>query len=192
MSKQNIFRGTMMLTGANFLSKFLGVIYVIPFYYLVVNAGGALYQYGYIPYMIFISISTLGIPLAMSKFVSKYHALGDHVTKESMYRTGMSLMLGTGFVAFAIMFLTADWLAGIIIPNQEMDNSADDVAFVIRMVSFALLILPMMSLTRGYFQGHGSMGPTAISVVVEQIARIIFLLTAAYIVIQVMDRSEEH
>lgn len=52
-----------MLTSANFLSKILGVIYVIPFYMLVGDAGGTLFNYGYIPYMIFISISTMGIPL---------------------------------------------------------------------------------------------------------------------------------
>nr|WP_289038147.1 polysaccharide biosynthesis protein [uncultured Allobacillus sp.] len=189
MSKPNILRGTMMLTSANFLSKILGVIYVIPFYMLVGDVGGTLFNYGYIPYMIFISISTMGIPLAMSKFVSKYHALGDYATKEAMYRTGLTIMIGTGFFAFALMFLSADWLAGIIIPNEGFANSQDDVAFVIQMVSFALLVIPAMSITRGYFQGHNSMGPTAVSVVVEQIARIIFLLGATYIVIKVMNGS---
>ena len=186
MSKPNIVRGTMMLTSANFLSKILGVIYVIPFYMLVGEAGGALYNYGYIPYTIFISISTMGIPLAMSKFVSKYHSIGDYATKEAMYRTGFSIMIGTGFFAFALMFLTADWVSGIVIPSEGFDNTQEDVAFVIRMVSFALLIIPAMSMTRGYFQGHNSMGPTAISVVVEQIVRIIFLLSATYIVIKVI------
>ncbi|MBU6080281.1 putative polysaccharide biosynthesis protein [Allobacillus halotolerans] len=189
MSKPNILRGTMMLTSANFLSKILGVIYVIPFYMLVGDAGGTLFNYGYIPYMIFISISTMGIPLAMSKFVSKYHALGDYTTKEAMYRTGLTIMIGTGFFAFALMFLSADWLAGIIIPNEGFTNTQEDVAFVIQMVSFALLVIPAMSLTRGYFQGHNSMGPTAVSVVVEQIARIIFLLAATYIVIEVLNGS---
>lgn len=178
-----------MLTSANFLSKILGVIYVIPFYMLVGDAGGTLFNYGYIPYMIFISISTMGIPLAMSKFVSKYHALGDYTTKEAMYRTGLTIMIGTGFFAFALMFLSADWLAGIIIPNEGFTNTQEDVAFVIQMVSFALLVIPAMSLTRGYFQGHNSMGPTAVSVVVEQIARIIFLLAATYIVIEVLNGS---
>lgn len=87
------------------------------------------------------------------------------------------------------MFLSADWLAGIIIPNEGFTNTQEDVAFVIQMVSFALLVIPAMSLTRGYFQGHNSMGPTAVSVVVEQIARIIFLLAATYIVIEVLNGS---
>ena len=44
-----------------------------------------------------------------------------------------------------------------------------------------------MSLSRGFFQGHQSMGPTAVSQVVEQIARIAFLLAGAFIVLNVMD-----
>ncbi|PKR79338.1 cell division protein [Halalkalibacillus sediminis] len=186
MAKSNIVRGTMMLSGANFLSKLLGMLYTIPFFMLVGGTGGALYNYAYVPYMIFISIATLGIPLAMSKFVSKYHSMGDYATKESMFRTGMAIMIGTGFVAFAVMFLSAGWLAGLVIPNEKMENSVEDVKFVIQMVSFALLIIPPMSLVRGYFQGHESMGPTAVSVVVEQIVRIGFVLAGAFVVIHVL------
>ncbi|WP_027964203.1 putative polysaccharide biosynthesis protein [Halalkalibacillus halophilus] len=185
MSNSNIMRGTMMLTGANFLSKVLGILYVIPFYALVGETGGALFQYAYTPYMIFISIATLGIPLAMSKFVSKYHALGDYQTKEAMFKSGMLLMLVMGVVCFLIMFFTAGLLANFVVPSEQLSNSVEDVKFVIQMVSFALIVIPPMSLVRGYFQGHESMGPTAVSVVVEQVVRIVFLLAAAYMVLHV-------
>ncbi|MDP1142821.1 oligosaccharide flippase family protein, partial [Klebsiella pneumoniae] len=54
---------------------------------------------------------------------------------------------------------------------------------------FALLIVPVMSLIRGFFQGHESMGPTALSQVVEQIARSAFLLGACYVILRLMDGS---
>jgi O-antigen/teichoic acid export membrane protein len=54
-------------------------------------------------------------------------------------------------------------------------------------VSFALIIIPFMSLIRGFFQGHQSMGPSAVSQVVEQIVRIVFLLAGAFIVLHVMN-----
>src|SRR5690625_763007 len=92
----NIMRGTMLLTGASFLSKFLGMIYVIPFQELVGPAGGALFAYGYTPYNIFISLSTIGVPMAVSKFVSKYNSLGDYETGIRMFKAGMSLMSITG------------------------------------------------------------------------------------------------
>src|SRR5690625_900152 len=92
----NIVRGTMLLTGASFLSRFLGMIYVIPFNALVGSQGGALYFYAYNPYSILISISTVGVPLAVSKFVAKYNSLGDYETGMRMFRTGLMMMLLTG------------------------------------------------------------------------------------------------
>ncbi|MFD2640234.1 putative polysaccharide biosynthesis protein [Piscibacillus salipiscarius] len=180
-------RGTMLLTGANYTSKILGLLYVIPFYALVGNTGGVLYSYAYNPYQIFLTLSSLGIPMAMSKFVAKYDALEDYETKQSMFKTGMMFMMVMGLVMFLIMFFSADWLAQIFISDTDLDNSVEDAAFVIKMVSFALIVVAPMSLIRGYFQGHQSMAPTAFSIVVEQIVRIGFLLLGAFIVMKVLD-----
>ncbi len=95
----------MLLTGANYTSKILGLLYVIPFYALVGNTGGVLYSYAYNPYQIFLTLSSLGIPMAMSKFVAKYDALEDYETKQSMFKTGMMFMMVMGLVMFLIMFL---------------------------------------------------------------------------------------
>lgn len=186
----NIVRGTMLLTVATFLSKFLGMIYVIPFNELVGEKGGALFQFAYTPYNILISVSTIGVPLAVSKFTSKYNALGDYYTGMRMFRAGIVLMLGTGFVAFLTLFFGADFLASKIITAESSGEiSVSEVASVIKMVSFALIVIPAMSIVRGFFQGHESMGPTAVSQVVEQIVRITFLLTAALLVINVYGGS---
>ncbi len=187
MSK--ILRGTLLLTGASFLSKFLGMIYVIPFYDLVGETGGTLFSFAYAPYSIFISLSTVGIPLAVSKFVSKYNSLGDYESSMRMFKAGSTLMLGTGFVAFLIMFLSADWIAQFQIQGEDTDVTASDVAFVIRMVSIALIVIPSISIVRGFFQGHESMGPTAVSQIVEQIVRIAFILVGAFVILHVMGGS---
>lgn len=188
MSK--IVRGTMLLTGASFLSKFLGLIYLIPFNALVGDTGGTLYAFAYTPYSIFLSLSTVGIPLAVSKFVSKYNALDDYETGMKMFRAGSAIMLGTGFIAFLIMFLGADLLSQMMIQGeQESEVTRGSVAFVIRMVSFALIIIPSMSIIRGFFQGHQSMGPTAVSQVVEQIVRIVVILAGSFIIIKVLGGS---
>ncbi|WP_188634084.1 putative polysaccharide biosynthesis protein [Lentibacillus kapialis] len=186
----NIVRGTMLLTGATFLSKFLGMIYVIPFNGLVGETGVTLFSLAYTPYSILISISTIGVPLAVSKFVSKYNALNDYETGMRMFKAGIMLMAITGFLAFLALFFSADLLAGYMITNEEKGEIAPtDVTMVIRMVSFALLIIPSMSIIRGFFQGYQSMGPTAVSQVVEQIIRIGFILLSAFIVIKVVGGS---
>ena len=186
----NLIRGTMLLTGANYISKILGVLYIIPFEALVGSSGIALYAFAYTPYSIFISISTMGIPLAMSKLVSKYNTLGDYRAGRVMLKSATQLMMLTGFIAFLILFSSSELIANLIIAdNENLHNSVEDVTFVIKMVSFALIIIPSMSILRGFFQGYGSMGPTAVSVVMEQIIRIIFLLGSVFIIIKILDGS---
>ncbi|MDL4839400.1 putative polysaccharide biosynthesis protein [Aquibacillus rhizosphaerae] len=187
MATSNILRGTLLLTAATFLSKLLGMIYVIPFNELVGETGGALFYYAYNPYNILLSISTVGVPLAVSKFVSKYNALGDYQTGRRMFKSGLIVMAATGFIAFLVLYLSAELLALRIIAKEDSTsgNSVEDITMVIRMVSFALIIVPAMSIVRGFFQGYESMGPTAISQVVEQIVRIVFLLVAAFLVVNV-------
>lgn len=187
MSKSTIVRGAFLLTGASFLSKFLGMIYVIPFNAMVGPEGVALYSYAYLPYSILITIATVGIPLAVSKFISKYNSLGDYYTGMRMFKTGMSLMAVTGIITFLALFFSAELIANLIISDDELHNTVEDVTMVIRMVSFALIITPSMSIMRGFFQGNQSMGPTAVSQVIEQIARIVFLLVAAFLIIYIFN-----
>lgn len=187
----NMVRGAMLLTAATFLSKFLGMIYVIPFNALVGETGGTLYSFAYTPYNIILSISTIGVPLAVSKFVSKYNSLGDYETGRRMFKAGIILMLVTGFLAFLALFFSAEWMAKLMLKDDEYgDIAIKDVTMVIKMVSFALIIIPAMSIVRGFFQGNQSMGPTAVSQVVEQVVRIVFLLIATFIIIEVLNGSK--
>ncbi|WP_100402065.1 putative polysaccharide biosynthesis protein [Bacillus sp. FJAT-42315] len=182
-----LIRGTFILTLGTFISKFLGLFYVIPFYSIIGEESVALYQYGYVPYTIFISIATAGVPLAVSKFIAKYNSLGEYAVGRRLFKSGLLMMSITGIVAFAIMYLFAPFFAKLVVLNKEQLYSLQDVTYVIRAVSFALIIVPFMSLMRGFFQGHQSMGPSAVSTVVEQIARIIFLLVGAYVVLNVLN-----
>ncbi|GMB09851.1 putative polysaccharide biosynthesis protein [Thermolongibacillus altinsuensis] len=189
MSSSKLLRGTFILTLGVLLSRILGIVYVIPFYQLVGKQGGALYSYGYVPYTIFISIATMGVPLAVSKFVSKYNALGEYHVGRKLFRSGLVLMSATGFVAWLILYVSAPLIAPFVVNEDGPGNSIHDVTLVIQTVSFALLIVPVMSLIRGFFQGHESMGPTALSQVVEQLVRIIFLLAGCYMVLRVWHGS---
>ncbi|WP_338750772.1 polysaccharide biosynthesis protein [Bacillus sp. FJAT-52991] len=181
-----LIRGTFILTLGTFISKFLGLFYVIPFYSIIGEESVALYQYGYVPYTIFISIATAGVPLAVSKFIAKYNSLGEYAVGRRLFKSGLLIMSITGVIAFAVMYLFAPFFAELVVLNQDQLYSLEDVTYVIRAVSFALIIVPFMSLMRGFFQGHQSMGPSAVSTVVEQIARIIFLLAGSYVVLNVL------
>ncbi|MCD4839538.1 polysaccharide biosynthesis protein [Neobacillus sedimentimangrovi] len=180
--QSKLLRGTFILTFGTILSKILGLIYVIPFFQIVGREGTVLYQYSYVPYTIFISIATAGIPLAVSKFISKYNALEEYAVGRKLFKSGLVVMLTTGVISFLIMYFAAPVFAEM---STNKDANIKDVTTVMRAVSFALIIVPFMSLIRGFFQGHQSMGPTAVSQVVEQIVRIAFLLIGAFAVLKI-------
>ncbi|MEC0668426.1 polysaccharide biosynthesis protein [Priestia flexa] len=183
-------RGTFFLTAATFISKILGFVYIIPFMNLVGDEGYALYKYAYGPYGLMISLSTMGLPLAVSKYVSKYNGLGNYRASQDLLKFGLFLMMVTGFIACATLYALAPTLAHFVVGRQDgSGNSIDDVVYVIRMVSFALLIIPAMSLLRGYFQGNQSMGPSALSTVIEQVVRVLFIVCGAYAVLTMFNGS---
>ncbi|WP_214775043.1 polysaccharide biosynthesis protein [Exiguobacterium sp. s37] len=183
-------KGTLLLSAGNLISRMLGLLYTFPFQAMVGIAGVTLYQAAYTYYAIMISISTAGIPVAVSKFIAKYNALGEYGTSQRLFRQGMKLMLATGVVAFLLLFFAAPWLSELMVRNSENNQQyIDSLTLVTRSVSFALLLIPAMSMVRGYFQGHQDMAPTAISQVVEQIVRILFLLSGTMLVLFVFADS---
>ncbi len=181
-----LLRGTFILTLGTIISKVLGLFYVIPFYHIVGSKGQALYTFSYIPYTIFISIATAGIPLAVSKYVSKYNALEEYAVGRKLFKSGLVIMMCTGFVSFLILYFLAPFIAELS-THSDAEANIKDVTTVIRAVSFALIVVPVMSLIRGFFQGHQSMGPSAVSQVIEQIVRITFVLAGAYVVLHFMN-----
>ena len=182
----SLMKGTAILTIGLFLSKLLGLIYIFPFYAIVGEETIGLYQYAYIPYNIMLSIALAGIPLAVSKFVAKYNALGDYDAGRRLMKTGALAMIGTGIIAFLLVNLLADPLSHIVIADDEQRYTTEQVATVIKWVSYALLVVPILSLVRGYFQGYGHFMPTSVSQLVEQIGRIIFLLGGSFLVVIVL------
>ncbi|MFC0471483.1 polysaccharide biosynthesis C-terminal domain-containing protein [Halalkalibacter kiskunsagensis] len=188
MSDSKLVRGTALLTAATFLSRLIGLIYVIPFTAIVGQLGNTLYGYGFIPYSVMLSMATLGVPMAVSKFVSKYRNIGDHKTGYQLLKYGMLFMFINGLIAFFILYFSAPTISNWIIEDPEAleGYTMEDIIFTIRMVSVALLIVPVMAIVRGYFQGHQSMGPTAVSQVIEQILRIAFILSATIVIYNVM------
>ncbi|CRK84470.1 putative polysaccharide biosynthesis protein [Neobacillus massiliamazoniensis] len=188
--QSKLLRGTFILTVGMIISKILGLFYVIPFYHIVGASGTALYQYSYVPYTIFISIATAGVPLAVSKFVSKYNSIGEYAVGRKLFKSGALIMLLTGFVSFLILYFSAPFFADMMFSSKDqVKTNVNDITTVIRSVSFALIVVPFMSLNRGYFQGHESMGPSAASQLVEQIVRIIFTLVGAYVVVKFLKGS---
>ncbi|MEV9639980.1 polysaccharide biosynthesis protein [Mammaliicoccus sciuri] len=185
----NLIKGTAILTIGLFLSKALGLLYVIPFYAIVGEKSVGLYQYAYIPYNLALAVAVSGAPLAISKFVSKYNALGDYATGRKLMKSGMLVMSLTGLLSFLALFALANPIAGLVIRDDEQIFTVQDIASVIRWVSFALLAVPLLSIGRGFLQGYQKFEPTSVSQLIEQIVRIVVVLAGAFIVVNVLGLS---
>lgn len=190
MKRSPFLRGTLFLTMATMISKMLGFIYVIPFTAMVGTSGYVLYTYAYRPYTIMLSIATMGLPLAVSKMVSKYNELNDYHTVKRVLKSGLVVMIFMGIVSFVLLYMLAPHLAKLVIDGSDQTgNSMKAVTYNIQIVSFALLIVPAMSLLRGFFQGFQSMGPSAVSVVIEQFFRVLTILIGSFVVLHIFKTS---
>lgn len=187
MKKNSFINGALIATIGIVITKFLGIIYVIPFYAIIGEANIALYGYAYTIYNLFLSLSTVGIPPAMSKLISEYNTLGYYNTKERAYKLGKRLLMVMGIILFIVMFVGAPFIAHQIMGNNTGGNSKESITFVIRVISTAILIVPILSVTKGYLQGHKFMTPSSVSQVIEQVVRIAVILIGSYLCMRVFN-----
>ena len=189
MKKSSFLEGAFIATFAIIFTKALGIIYVIPFYSIIGEQGGALYGYSYTIYNLSLSISTVGFPLAISKLTSEYNTLNLYNEKLRLYKLSRNCILVFSIICFLICFTFAPQIANLIIGNIENGNTIEDVSFTIRMVSFALLIVPLLSIIRGYLQGHKYIKEPSISQIIEQMVRVTVILLGSFLTLKVFNLS---
>lgn len=181
LKKFSFLEGAFVATLCIIITKILGILYVIPFYKIIGEQGGTLYGYAYNIYNIFLVISTAGIPLAISKLTSEYNTLGEKSKKARMYHIATNIIMTFSIFAFIICFSFAPQLSHLIIGELQGGNTIEDVTFVIRLISFALLVVPFLSIKRGYLQGHRYIKEPSISQVIEQVVRILIIIVGSYL-----------
>ncbi len=185
MKKSSFIEGTLIATFAIIFTKMLGMFYVIPFYAMVGVQGSALYAYAYNIYVIFLDISTAGLPIAVSKIINEYNTLGMMDAKVRAYNICKRIMVFLSVVIFFILFLFAPYIATLLLDDLTGGNTIADVALAIRCVSFAILVVPFLSVTKGYLQGHKIINIPSYSQVIEQVVRITVILLGTYLVLNV-------
>ena len=189
MKKSGFLEGTIIATAAIVITKILGMLYVIPFYAMVGVQGSALYAYAYNIYVMFLDISSAGLPVAISKIIKEYNTLGMMDAKVRAYRLGRKIINFVSIAAFIILFIFAESIATLIIGDLQGGNTIGDVAFVIRCVSFAILVVPFLSVSKGYLQGHNIINISSMSQVIEQVVRIAVILGGSYLALNVFHLS---
>lgn len=163
-----LLQGAFVLGLAAIISKIIGAFQKIPLQNLGGDGVFGIYNTVYPFYMMVITIAAAGLPVAISKFVAEQHVLGRPEEGRRIIRLSSMLLGGIGLVLAFLMFTGAPWI-GKWIGNGHVIPS-------IRAAALALLVVPLMTGLRGYFQGMQQMVPTAVSQVVEQIIRVTVMI----------------
>lgn len=171
MNSSKILSNALILSIAVVIAKIIDFLYIVPLYHIIGNKGGALYGYAYVIYTIFMSFLSLPVVLSISKTTSSYQALGYNNVKKRSFLLAKYIFVGLGAISFIFTFLLAPVFARMIIGDITGGNSFNDITLVIRMVSISFLIIPLLSVYRGYFDGHRITNMASVSNSIELITR---------------------
>lgn len=160
-----------ILAIAGIISRIIGFIYRIPLQNTIGDAGMGYYAGAFQIYSIMLIISSYSLPVAVSKLVAAQAAKGQYKNAKRFFHGSLLFATLTGGATCLIVLFGADTLAGNI---MSMPKSA----IALRMLAPTLLIVALMGVVRGYFQGLGTMMPTAISQLVEQIVNAVISVVA--------------
>ncbi len=180
--KGTFFGGVAILTVGVVLVKIIGAIYKIPLGRLLTDEAYTDFDTAYSIYNLFLTISTAGLPVALSKTISEANALGRENQVRRTFTVALQTFLLMGAISFVAMFFFSRPLADF------METSS--AAACIKALSPSVLCVCAMSAFRGYYQGHSNMVPTAVSQVIESGSKLVFGLALAYAALVLLPGSE--
>ena len=171
--RQNTFFGGAAILAVGILVvKLIGMFYKIPLVNIIGAQGNSDFSNAYNIYAVLLTISTAGLPVAVSKLVSEANALNRQNQVRSIFRTSMVLFLALGLLSFLLMYFRADWLA-----EMMHDTKA---AAGIKALAPAVVCVGCLAAFRGYTQGHQDMVPTSVSQIIEAMCKLVVGLALAW------------
>ncbi len=181
--KQSLIAGGLTSTAGIFLSKALGILYVSPFTALASEANTAYYAYAYSIYDLLLKVSLAGLPFAVAALVAKYMVKEDVKTVILIRKLSMSFMAVFGFVSMMIVLIFSEPITTLIITENVTAETLQRTRNVLMIISLALFVVPLLSSYRGFYQGLKYLKEYAFSQVLEQLARILFLLGMGFLAV---------
>ena len=177
--KSTFFGGAAILAVSAILVKVIGAIYRIPLGNILSDEVMADYNSAYNIYNFFLTISTAGLPVALSKSISEANALGRRNQVTRIFRVAFCTFLTMGLISFFFMTVKSQLMADVVISNPEAVNC-------IIALAPSVLCVCIISSFRGYFQGHFNMVPTGVSQVIEAGCKLLLGLSLALYFVQVV------
>lgn len=172
MSGSSFLKGALILSAAAFISKLLGVFYVIPLKHLAGDEGLALYQAVFPIYNTLLILSVSGIPIALSKLISEKVSTGQLGEVAPITKSAIRSMIVVALVGFVALFTGSKTIAFWI---GDLRTTLS-----IQAIAYAMLLVPFVAVLRGYFYGFQLMQLSAVSQVIEQFARVFTMIFLVY------------
>ena len=163
--KQSFLGGAAVLAFGIVAVKIIGAVFKIPLRNILGEGGSADFSNAYNIYATLLTVSTAGLPVALSKLVSESYALGRTRQAHRTFRVSLSVFLVLGVASFALMWWGSDLLAGF------LNNPR--AAYGIRALAPAVVCVGCLSAFRGYAQGRQYMTPTAVSQIIEALCKLV-------------------
>ncbi len=174
---ESFMQGVLSLMVAQVLIKLLGLVYK---WYLTNrpgfgDEGNAIYSAGFSIYALLLTLSSTGVPNAVSKLVSEHTAKGDYRGAHRIFKISLATFAVIGLIGTLILFMGAGYISKVwlAIPEAELTLVA---------LSPAIFFVAIISVFRGYFNGRENMKATANSQTLEQLAKTIFTILVVELV----------
>lgn len=165
----------MILAVAGIITRIIGIVYRIPVANILGTEGQGFYATAFSIYNIALLLTSYSLPLAVSKLISARVSKGERKNAMRIFKGALWFAFIVGSAVACIVFFFSDFIAKTIM-------SIAPSAYALRVLAPGLLIVAVMGVLRGFFQGMGTMMPTAISQILEQIVNaVVSIIGASYL-----------
>lgn len=166
--KQSFMQGIITLMFSQVIIKILGLVYKL---YLTNkqgfgDAGNAIYNSGFQIYALLLTISSIGVPNAVAKLISEKLSVGDNRGAQKIFKVAFAFFSIVGFTGSALLFFGSDFIANVWLQIPE-------AKLTLMILAPSIFFVSLISVLRGYFNGHENMKPMAQSQTIEQFTKTI-------------------
>ena len=173
-----------ILAFAAVITKIIGVAYRIPLTNILGDEGNGFYGYAFEVYSLALILSSFSFPIAVSKLVSARMAMRQKRNAFRVFQCALIFSVVVGAVVAVVIFFGAGPIS-----THLMESPLS--VYALKVLAPGLFIVSVMGVLRGYFQGLGTMVPTAVSQVIEQIVNAVISLVGASVLFKIGLKAAE-
>ncbi len=178
-NKSNFILQGSILAMAGIFVRIIGMVYRIPVLNIIGSEGNGIYGTAFNVYNIMLVLSSYGLPMAVSKLISARFVKKRYKSAEKVLRCLLVIGFVTGGAAALLVFFGADFIEKVV-----YGGGVPGLAVPLRVLAPTIFFVAILGVLRGFFQGQGTMIPTAVSQIIEQIVNAVVSIVAGYILMK--------